>query len=328
MAKTFKILLIIVVALGLLAGLAWWYLHGRPSGRVATGMVQDPISNLQSVSGRTNVLLLGVGGKDHEGGDLTDSMIVMSYDHATGKAFLISIPRDIWVPSLKAKINSAYHYGNDRNPQAGLSFVKADVGEVIGQPIQYAVILDFQGFEKMIDAVGGVDITVDTAFDDYLYPIAGKEDAEPESARYEHLHFDAGLQHMDGATALKFARSRHSVGDEGTDFARSKRQQKVIVAFKNKLLSSSTLFSASTLQNLLNGAKDTLVTDASDIETGAFIRLFLTYAKSGATPTTISLVDLFINPKDTTPYAGQWVLIPKTNIGDIHDYVAKAFTEQ
>ncbi len=308
--------------------LAIWYLHARPSGQVATGLLQDPADTLQTVDGRTNIVLLGVGGKDHEGGDLTDSIIVVSYNHTTQKTSLISIPRDVWVPSLSAKINTAYHYGNEKREGGGLDLMKSAVGEIIGQPIEYAVVLDFQGFEKMIDAIGGIDVTVDTAFDDSLYPIAGREDAEPESTRYEHLHFDAGLTHMDGPTALKFARSRHAEGDEGTDFARSNRQEKVMIAFKNKLLSSQTLFNSTTLQNLLSGAKDSLVTNMSDIEMGAFIRVFLNYAKNGTTPTSISLVDLYVNPKNTLPYQKQWVLVPKTTIEDVHAYVAKALTGQ
>jgi anionic cell wall polymer biosynthesis LytR-Cps2A-Psr (LCP) family protein len=129
---------------------------------------------------------------------------------------------------------------------------------------------------------------------------------------------------MDGVTALKFARSRHALGDEGTDFARSKRQEKVIVAFKEKLLSSKTLLSPSTLQTLVKSVTDSLDTDVSDVELGGFIHLFLSYAKSNESPKSVGIEDLYINPKNTAPYAGAWVLIPKTKQEDIYAYVANA----
>lgn len=324
MSKYKKIILLAVA--GLLIGLIWWYLRYHASGQVVTGLAQDPAQTLQNVNGRTNVVFLGIGGEDHEGGDLTDSIIVFSYDHPSQRATLIPIPRDIWVPSLQARINTAYHYGNERREGGGRDLMKSSVSEVIGQPIAYVVVLDFHGFETTIDTIGGIDVDVAQSFDDYLYPIAGKEDAEPESARYEHLHFDKGMTHMNGATALKFARSRHAEGDEGTDFARSKRQEKVILAFKDKLLSSKTLLNITTLQNLVSSVSDSLDTDIKDIEAGAFIRLFLSYAQSGKSPTSVSIEDLYLVPKNKSAYQNQWVLIPKTNIGDIHAYVAKALS--
>jgi LCP family protein required for cell wall assembly len=318
-----------VLAVGIVVGGIWWYWSHLSVGRVMTGITQDPLTVLQSDgNGRTNVVFLGVGGKGHEGGDLTDSIILFSYDHSNHRVTMIPIPRDIWIPSMAAKINTAYHYGNERGPGCGLTLMKSAVTEVTGVPVQYAVVLDFQGFEKIIDAVGGVDVAVENTFDDYSYPIAGKENAVPESARYEHIHFDAGLMHMDGVTALKFARSRHAEGDEGTDFARSKRQEKVILAFKDKLLSSHTLLSLSTLQNIFNSVRDSLDTDIGEVETGAFIHLFINLEQARATPIPVSLTDLYVNPKNSAPYQGQWVLIPKTNIEDIHAYVAKELIGQ
>jgi LCP family protein required for cell wall assembly len=310
-----------VFIFGLVVAGVWWTLSHFVFGHVVTGITQDPTAVLASSAGRTNVVFLGVGGKGHEGGDLTDSIILFSYDHAHGQVTMIPLPRDIWIPSMAAKINTAYHYG-------GLPLMKSAVAQVTGLPVQYAVVLDFQGFQKVIDAVGGVDVTVTTTFDDYLYPIAGMENAEPESSRFEHVHFEAGPVHMDGSTALKFARSRHAEGDEGTDFARSSRQEKVIFAFKDNLLSARTLLSLTTLQNILNSVKDSLDTDIGEVETGAFIHLFINLEQAHATPIPVNLTDLYLNPKNSTPYQGQWVLIPKTSIEDIHAYVAKELIGQ
>ncbi|KKU13681.1 MAG: Cell envelope-related transcriptional attenuator [Microgenomates group bacterium GW2011_GWC2_45_8] len=315
MSKFNRFLLLACAGLFLLVAF-WQYYRGEQSGQVVTGITQNPEGNLRTDAGRTNVVFLGVGGDSHPGGDLTDSMIIFSYSHATRALTLVPLPRDIWVPSLAAKINTAYHYG-------GIPLTKSTTSELVGLPIHYAVTLDFQGFERMIDAVGGIDVEVKRTLDDYLYPIPGQETAEPESARYEHLHFESGPLHLDGATALKFARSRHAVGEEGTDFARSTRQEQVIVAFKNKLLSSSTLLSLSTLQSLFGNLQNSLVTDMNNLEIGAFIRIFLDYSKGDTPSRSLDLTGLFVSPKSTAPYSGQWVLIPKTSQGDIHTYVAK-----
>lgn len=318
MSKTKHPLLLLAAGL-FLAVLFWRYFSQQRSGQVVTGFAQNPLENLQSTSDRTNVVFLGIGGSDHQGGDLTDSMILFSYYHPTHALTLIPLPRDIWVPTLAAKLNTAYHYG-------GLDLTRLAVAEITGLPIHYGVVLDFSGFVKMIDAVGGIDVVISTSFDDAKFPIPGLEDAEPESARYEHLHFEAGPAHLDGATALKFARSRHSEGIEGTDFARSARQELVIVAFKQKILSTQTLLNGTTLQNLLDSLDDSFVTNASNIEIGAFIRLFLDSSRSPSPSRSLDLTSYFFTPANKNAYLGQWVLIPQTSLIDIHAYVEQSLS--
>lgn len=310
------ILTLIVFVLSLLA---YRILTEWQSGRVVTGFVQDPSQSLKRDQGRTQIALLGIGGKGHAGGDLTDSMIVFSYNYEERELTLIPLPRDIWVPSLAAKINTAYHYGNEQG--IGTELVKTSMTEVVGLPIHYVLVLDFAGFERMIDSVGGIDLVVERSFTDYKYPIPGKEDAVPESLRYEQLQFTAGPTHLDGATALKFARSRNSEGEEGTDFARSRRQELVINAFKDKLLSSNTFLNFTTLDSLRRSLSDSIITDLSDQELGSLIRLFIGTAR-GASPTrTLDLSNQFINPKDKSPYLGQWVLVPLNSFTQLHQYV-------
>ncbi len=303
--------------------LAWVYIRNPEAGNMTSGFTKNALDVLSSSDNRTNVVFLGIGGEGHSGADLTDSIILFSYHHSTRSVTLIPIPRDIWVASMKAKINSAYHYGNENNGGTGKELIKRAVAETTGLPVHYAAVLDFAGFEKLIDIVGGIDVIVERSFDDYKYPVPGKETAEPESNRYEHLSFVAGPTHLSGSMALKFARSRHALGEEGTDFARSERQEKVILAFKDKLLSSGTLLSPTTLENLVDGVRDSLDTDIGDTESGAFIRLFLTYANNSTSAKSINLVDHFYNPRNLSPYAGQWVLIPKTKIEDVYAYVAQ-----
>ena len=309
-----------VVALTILG---FMYFRSRQNAGFVSGFVENPETLLSVTDNRTNIAFLGIGGGDHSAGDLTDSMMFISLDHQTHEISLLSVPRDIWVDTMVAKLNTAYHYGEQRREGGGLDLASSAISEVLGQPVHYALALDFAGFTQAIDLVGGVDIDVQAVLDDKLYPIPGKETAEPESDRYEHLFFDLGMTHMDGATALKFARSRHAEGDEGTDFARSRRQQQIIQAFQDKLLSSNTFLSLDTLQALLASFRSSLETNIQDDEFGGLLRFFLTYSKLDNSLDSFNLDELFLTPKNRSPYQGQWVLVPVNNWEEIHDNVAK-----
>jgi hypothetical protein len=111
--------------------------------------------------------------------------------------------------------------------------------------------VDFTGFEKIIDDLGGIKVNVENTFDDYKYPILGNEDAD-WSQRWEHLHIEKGEQTMDGKLALKYVRSRHALGVEGSDFARSRRQQKVLEAVKEKVMSLNILFKPTMISKIIS----------------------------------------------------------------------------
>lgn len=313
---------LLAIFLSSLVILGSWYLRSQTAKNIVTGVVKDPHLSLKSTSGQTNILLLGMGGEGHEGGDLTDSILFVSLSLDKPVASVIPIPRDIWVTSMEAKINTAYHYGNERRSGGGLALAKSAVAETLGVPVHYAVALDFGGFVKAIDAVGGIDVTIDRTFDDYKYPIPGKETAIPESDRYEHLHFEAGPMHMDGATALKFARSRHALGDEGTDFARGSRQAKIIEAFKNKVLSLDTLFSSTKFNDLKNSLLTSIDTDISTVEQSALFRVILALGNQSNVKN-IAIQEYLITPKNLKPYAGQWVLLPNPSLDKLHEYVSQ-----
>lgn len=277
-------------------------------------------SELRQTQGRVNVLLLGVGGSDHIGFDLTDSLIFSSTDLESGETLLVSIPRDIWIDSMKAKINTAYHYGEEKKPGGGLTLAKAVVSEVVGQPVHYAVLLDFSGFVQAVDLVGGLEIEVERALDDFKYPVPGKEDAEPEESRYEHLHFEAGLQQMAGDLALKYVRSRYAEGEEGTDFARSRRQQKALLAFKDKVFSSQTFLNPRKIKELINIFGDSIKTDIQENEHSGFLGLVLKIKESKIE--TVSLDGELLYTPTKSQYEGQWVLIPRAGNWDaVHQYV-------
>lgn len=303
----------------------------------------------QTEEKRINVLLLGVGGGNHEGPDLTDSIIFASLDPKTKNVLLASVPRDLWIPELSSKINAVYVYGEKKKKDGGLLLAKSMIGKVLGQQIDYAVKLDFDGFVKAVDMVGGLDIDVDKTFDDYAYPVTGKEEdacghsdeeiasisaelASPSATltefdafpcRFEHLHFDAGKMHINGLTALKYVRSRHALGSEGSDFARSKRQAIVISAFKEKIFSLNVLLNPSKVMDLINVVKDNIATDIKEEEYDDFIRLMQKLQGATVRSAVLDTGDyetgregLLINPPTGDDYGGQWVLVPAEGNGN------------
>ena len=216
----------------------------------------SPVIKRLQAGERISVLLVGFGGPGHDGGYLTDSLQVMTFDPKAGTVTLISIPRDLFIqiPVMNGRggywgrINEAYTAGMgnvDRNEtrvsyekhEAGGQLAMKAVAQVLGIPIDYWVSMDFVGFRQFIDAIGGVDVNVEKAFTDYQYP--NNDDATVDPS-YRTVRFAAGMQHMDGETAITFARSRYSAQD-GNDFSRSRRQQLLMTAVKDKLFQVETI---------------------------------------------------------------------------------------
>lgn len=211
-------------------------------------LVSNPDKQLRGeADDRINILLSGIGGAGHQGAYLADTIIFASIKPSTGEVAMLSIPRDLYVEIPEfgwRKINNSLAFGmNSDYPGGGEGLLSAVVNEVVNQPIHYYARIDFEGFRKAIDDLGGVKVYVDQSFTDYEYP--------DYNYGYQTISFDAGLNTMDGETALQFVRSRHGTNGEGSDFARSKRQQKVLLALKEKSLSLKTLLNPSSLINAL-----------------------------------------------------------------------------
>lgn len=228
------------------------FVKNPPSPAPVAILAQDGVSfgsapETPSEKGVYNAVLLGYGGAGHDGAYLTDSIIVVHINTNNKTAALISIPRDLWV-SGNHKINAEASTNGFQN-EGGV------IKDVTGLTTEYFAAVDFSGFPKLIDNLGGITVNVPKTFDDPFYPIAGLENntcgkTEAEIAalkaqysnsllemqftcRFEHLHFDRGPANLDGATALKFVRSRH--GD--SDFGRSERQFAVLKGILAKLVS-------------------------------------------------------------------------------------------
>ncbi len=218
---------------------------------------------------RINVLLIGIGGDAHEGGQLADTIIIMSIDPVQKRAAMFSLPRDLLVEipghGLR-KINNAQAFGEFEEKGTGPTVMKKVVEDTFGIPIHYYIRADFDGFAKIVDILGGLNIDVDHSFTDYEYPTLSK--------KYQTISFAAGKQIMDGQTALMYARSRHSLmNNEGSDFARSKRQQKILAAIREKVLSTDFLLNPKKISAVTDELRANITTNFSNWEMLQFAHL-------------------------------------------------------
>ncbi len=188
----------------------------------------EPLPDWQKKE-RVNILLLGIDEREDQYGPWrTDTMIVLTIDPENNTAGILSIPRDLWVPIpgySENRINTAHYTGDlKKYPGGGPALAIKTVQYNFGITIHYYVRVNFSGFVEAVDTIGGVDIYVEKEIDDPLYP--------DSAYGYDPLYIPAGLQHMDGELALKYARTRHG----GSDFDRLRRQQQVIMAVRDKVL--------------------------------------------------------------------------------------------
>lgn len=313
-------------------------------------------SGPKSTNGRTNILLLGIGGEGHEGPNLSDTMILASLDKDGKDIALVSIPRDVWAPNLSSKINGAYAFGQEKDGQ-GLTLAKETVSRLFDLPVHYAIRIDFSAFTKAIDLVSGLDITVDNSFSDYRYPIAGKEEEtcgiefetkienglketyfkdatgsatllteenNPFECRYEVLTFKKGPTHLDGKTALKFVRSRHGDNGENSDFARSARQEKVITAFREKVMSKETFLNPKTIVDLINTFGKSIDTDIQSDDFADFLKFGQKLSKGQIRRIVLDIgrEDSVLAEGNPADYGGQYVLTPKSGSwSELAEYV-------
>lgn len=286
-------------------------------------IIRAPYEVVKNSEGRTNVLILGQAGGDHAGAELTDTMIIGSLRDGDAPALVtLPLPRDIWSEELHDKINSAYYYGNLR-AEGGLAFVKTIISKYTGLPIHYVILLDFSGFERVIDVVGGVEVTVEDGFTDHEYPIAGRENDDcggdmKYGCRFETVSFLSGLQQMDGATALKFVRSRHANGDEGTDFARGRRQQAVFSAIRAKLIEPTTWLDRNRSQQIVSSLLSLVISDSSKFELYALAWGLVKVPQDRQI--NVAIDDSLFTP-NAALYGGRYVLVPRSTQQEFQELI-------
>lgn len=380
LGNPFKKLIPFALIIGILSILALFLTTLSEPGTV----VNIPFlgSPFKTIDGKVNILLLGIAGGIHDGANLTDTIMVASYNLKTNQVYFFSIPRDLWLPELQSKANATYQIGLSQGD--GLDLAKIVMGNILGIPIHYGLRVDFRGFIQAIDALESIEVEVARSFDDYLYPIAGRENdlcgfeekeidfseeeakklnitvgkrkvfiapdgkiatdsAEEDkgvkyfSCRYEHISFEKGKTQMNGEVALKYVRSRHGTNEEGSDFARSVRQEKVLQAVRSKILSFETLFNPDRVSELIKTLDKSIDTDISAKDAFEFYKLSKkldqthTFTlddslKTGLLPE--SRNRLLIHPP-AQDYGGAYVLISQDDdFSIIHNYVKKILLGQ
>jgi LCP family protein required for cell wall assembly len=301
--RRYVILTIVVL---LLAGLGWvgWISYNSIKNIFAGGDAPNLLGLFDNrqlkgeASGRVNILLLGVGDEGHSGQTLSDTIMVMSLDTRSNKMAMLSIPRDLYVKIPHDcgynKINYAHACGELNNRKQGPQYATDTISGILDIPIHYYVRVDFTGFKEIIDKVGGVDINVEKDLYDPYYP-GGT------------VSIKKGKQHMNGSTALKYARSRETT----SDFDRAKRQQQVISAVKDKLMSSSTLLNPKKLIDILSIVGNHMKTN---FQTNEFQRLIELGKKIDSSKTVNRVIDNGANgPLVSGNYSG-YTLIPRLGL--------------
>ena len=283
-------------------------LPGADKGSGGSGVGKD----------RINILVMGLDRRPREGQSpsRSDTMFVLTVDPQTKTAGILGIPRDLYVDIpdgeggyFRDRINTALVFGEVNDYKGGGQQLAIDTVEHnLGVKIGHYVIIDFEGFKEVIDALGGIDVDVPTYVSDPTYSWTELP------GDYDPQEFEPGLQHMDGETALAYARIRQN----SDDLDRIQRQQRIIFAVMDKALSLNVLRNA---LELWNKYKDAIDTDINDIQLAGFAKL-----AADISPEKISALSL--GPA-TTPWMtpqGASVLLPSAE--GIERIVQALFSDQ
>jgi polyisoprenyl-teichoic acid--peptidoglycan teichoic acid transferase len=279
---------------------------------------------------RINLLLLGYGGPGHDGPYLTDSVMLVSIRPSTHQAIMVSLPRDLWVkiPALPnnrfllGKLNSAYAIGMDhanypnvrsdwQTATGGGDLAAATVSQITGQPIDYWVGVDFKAFRDVVDALGGVRVNVPTTLDDPYFPLG-------ETTGMTHVHIDAGWQQFDGERALEYARSRETT----SDFDRSRRQQLIMLAVRQRIFS---LNAVPRMLSLLGALQDNVRTNLRPADFRPLADLAGQIKDADIRRVSIDTSNLLRSGF----LGGQYILKPlDPTYGALHQYIAMALPDR
>jgi LCP family protein required for cell wall assembly len=247
---------LVIILGGFVFGKAWWSAHkvfrGGGSALAFNANIDPHMLNGEG-DGRVNFLLMGKGGDGHDGGNLTDSMMIASIDPINNKMALMSIPRDLWVQPQGygyMKINSVYANVKmsalTKKPKdkegaevAAINATTKVAEQYLGIHMHYYGLIDFSAFQEAVDTLGGIDVYLKEPYRDPTMLVGGR-----------YFSLPAGTSHLDGGHALAYARSRH--GAARGDFDRGEQQQKVIVGIKNKAMTAGTYANPVKVSQLLS----------------------------------------------------------------------------
>ncbi len=229
---------------------------GMPIGSLISLVRSGWARNVEQTDGKKNILILGVDSlsvRENEAVN-TDTIMVASLNLEQGKITTFSIPRDLFLTDSRQKINGIYATALKNGEQKPEVATELAVEKLTAVPIHHVVVLEIEAVGKLIDALGGLDVTIERSFTDEEYPneaVDPRVEKDPR-ALYKTISFTAGEEHMDGRRALEYIRSRHSKDPvEGSDDARARRQQQVMEALTNKLSDASIIKNPAYLGDLI-----------------------------------------------------------------------------
>lgn len=343
--KNRKVLFAILAVLALIFGTAIWI--------TATGLValknisaqnDSTAPNIKEIENsdvskfakegeaRVNIVIIGIGGSGHAGGQLADTIQVLSLDSVNDTYSIVSVPRDLLVthPSgSKGKINTVYSLGDTycktiscpTNSDKGGVAMKSVVEKVLGLDVHYFVRIDFAGFKQVVNALGGVQVDVEKTLSDPNYPC--DNDITTVCGYYQA----AGKINMTGDQALKYARCRN--GTCGNDFGRSERQQQLLSAVREKMLSVGTFTNPKKITDLISALGSHLKTDLSATELLTVTDQIKNANKDLVRTLVLDTAHESVLTSRNEPNIG-YVIVPTAGIGkfsELHEYILRALPD-
>lgn len=325
LAIFFAIIMLLLTAFGV--GIFYWNkfeVFAKSANTTTSEIIQifkkgwnEPII---AESNKKNILILGLDSLENRGDipPLTDTIILASINTENGKITTLPFPRDLWIEEYQTKINALYYYGKDRFPESPEKFPKEVIANLTSMPIHHTIVISLQQLEEIIDLVGGIKINIPESFTDDQFP---RTDVDVTIVRdpkllYETISFEKGEEIMSGERALKYIRSRHSQGDQGTDLARSQRQQLVIESLSDNLLNIKKYISQPKKLGLLykyyqeNFASQIPITQL--ISMGKILYPSLSkieFIKASISTQPDRADGILVNPTPSKKYQNQWVYI-------------------
>lgn len=280
---------------------------------ITTGLNTNP----KNTNGYKNILLLGVDSVANKPNSpqLTDTLLLISIHLDSGNINTVSLPRDLWSQAYQTRINALYEYGKDRYPEHPEQFPQEVIAELTNINIDHTITLSLSTVAEIVDILGGIEVDIEEGFIDTEFP---REDIDLSQVKnqaelYETIEFKPGIQTMDGETTLKYIRSRKSADiNQGTDIARSNRQQQVIKSLISKAQSFDVIKNTNKLANLFILYNQTFENQFSKVEAIATLNYLFPYKND----IKLNSHNLSIYPADKTgvitnppiyKYNGQWV---------------------
>jgi len=259
---------------------------------------------------------LGIGGGQHDGPNLSDTIVIGSIKPSTKQVSLMSLPRDLFVeiPGFGySKLNSAFALGEENGyPGGGSALARKTIEPIVGLDLPYYVVADFDGFKKIVNDLGGLDIEVHRDFYDNL----------------NRINYEKGMHHFDGEQALYFVRARYANGPEGNDFARAGRTQQALLALRDKALKLNMVSDIGKVTGLIKSLGDHVRTNLTP---GEMRRVYSLTNGLNLSQIQTKVIDdaktgLLYSGRQTMGGVSVFVLMPNdSSFSEIQSFVSKRF---